>query len=226
MSNLILRRFIQIALTWLFQAVVLFVSVGNITWKWAWVYLIAYAAMIVMNAIVLLPRHKDLIARRAQAKATAEGWDKIVGVAYGILSILVLVVAGLDARFGWTAPMALWRHIIGLVLMVGGFGVFTWAMLHNPFFSTVVTVATEDGHTVADTGPYRIMRHPGYAGSTLSLLATPILLGALWALIPMALAFAALVVRTALEDRTLHAKLPGYADYAARVKWRLIPGIW
>jgi len=224
--NPIIKWLFQILFVWLVQAAALLLGAWRLDCRWAWVYLIGYAAIVAFIAIVLLLRNKDLIARRAEVKPTAERWDRIVGGAYGILTLATLFVAGLDARFGWTPPIAIWRHILGLVLWVPGFGFFTWAMTSNPFFSTVVTVQPEAGHTVATTGPYRYMRHPGYAESTLTLASTPIMLGTFWAFIPMLLAFIALWIRTALEDRTLMAKLSGYAEYAAKTKYRLMPGIW
>jgi protein-S-isoprenylcysteine O-methyltransferase Ste14 len=99
-------------------------------------------------------------------------------------------------------------------------------MLANRFFSAVVRIQTDRGHVVVSDGPYRVMRHPGYAGGMLSYLASPLLLSSLWMFIPAVLTVAAMVARTALEDRTLRAELPGYADYARRVRYRLLPGLW
>ncbi len=107
-----------------------------------------------------------------------------------------------------------------------GFAIFSWAMASNAFFSTVVRVLADRGHTVCSTGPYRFVRHPGYVGAIAQSFSAPLLLGSLWALIPAGLAALFLIVRTALEDRTLHAELDGYRGYAARVRYRLLPGVW
>jgi protein-S-isoprenylcysteine O-methyltransferase Ste14 len=99
-------------------------------------------------------------------------------------------------------------------------------MVSNKFFSTSVRIQMERDHTVASGGPYRYVRHPGYVGYIVSGFAAPLALGSLWALIPAAITLCLLVVRTALEDRTLQDELDGYREYAARVRYRLLPGVW
>jgi len=99
-------------------------------------------------------------------------------------------------------------------------------MLANRFFSGVVRIQNERGHSVVSDGPYRWVRHPGYAGGFIGDLALPLLLGSAWAFIPAALTAGAVVLRTALEDRTLQAELPGYREYAQRTRFRLLPGVW
>ena len=102
----------------------------------------------------------------------------------------------------------------------------SWAMFANRFFSSHVRIQTERGHTVISEGPYRVVRHPGYAGGLISWLAAPVFFSSYWVIIPMVLVLIASVIRTALEDQTLLVELPGYKDYARKVKYRLIPGIW
>jgi protein-S-isoprenylcysteine O-methyltransferase Ste14 len=104
--------------------------------------------------------------------------------------------------------------------------VIALAMYMNRFFSMTVRIQTERGHTVVDTGPYGTVRHPGYVGMLLFYAAVPFVLGSRWALVPAVFTVMLLIVRTALEDRTLRAELPGYTDYAARVHYRLLPGVW
>ena len=101
-----------------------------------------------------------------------------------------------------------------------------WALAENRFFSSVVRIQTDRGHVVCDTGPYRIMRHPGYAGNILPLLGIVLALGSLWTIIPAVVALVIAIVRTALEDQTLQEELPGYREYAQRVRYRLLPGIY
>jgi protein-S-isoprenylcysteine O-methyltransferase Ste14 len=113
-----------------------------------------------------------------------------------------------------------------LTFFVLGQGLFSWAMASNKYFSTCVRIQIDRGHTVATSGPYRYIRHPGYVGYTVSFLGMSLALGSLWAIIPAGLIACLLVVRTALEDRTLQDELPGYKDYAQRVRYRLLPGIW
>jgi protein-S-isoprenylcysteine O-methyltransferase Ste14 len=144
----------------------------------------------------------------------------------GLTTIAKYILAGLDVRFEWTAQMPLTLQIAALVIAALGYALGTWAMAANAFFSKVVRIQEDRGHAVATGGPYRYVRHPGYTGTIASELATPIMLGSLWALIPGGLAALLFVIRTALEDRTLHEELDGYRDYARRVRYRLLPGIW
>jgi protein-S-isoprenylcysteine O-methyltransferase Ste14 len=159
-------------------------------------------------------------------KKDAKAWDKVIGVLFGVFGLGLLVVAALDARFALSPPVPTALAAAGLAAFVGGFGVSTWAMASNRFFSTVVRIQADRGHTVATGGPYRFVRHPGYAGFIVGAFGTALLLGSRWALVPAALSAALVVVRTALEDRTLQRELPGYPDYAARVPYRLVPRLW
>jgi protein-S-isoprenylcysteine O-methyltransferase Ste14 len=219
------RRLRQIAALFLVYAALLFIPAGRLDWPWAWVLLGLYLAAIAANAAVLLRRHPETIAARAEA-AGQRGWDRWVAGAWALVSMAGLVVAGLDARFGWTGPLALGWHLAGAAAYALGFALFSWAMISNAFFTTVVRIQSERGHRVCDTGPYRWVRHPGYVGAIVQALAAPLLLGSLWTLLPGVLAALLMVMRTALEDRLLRAELAGYADYAARTRYRLLPGVW
>jgi protein-S-isoprenylcysteine O-methyltransferase Ste14 len=122
--------------------------------------------------------------------------------------------------------MALAAHWVALVIAAATFALVTWSMAANAFFSMIVRIQDDRKHAVADTGPYRFVRHPGYVGSIVFELASPILLGSLWALIPGVIAALLFLTRTALEDRTLHEELTGYPEYAQRTRYRLVPGVW
>ncbi len=167
----------------------------------------------------------EVLKHRIVLGKGTETWDWVWQGVFSPVLVAILVVAGLDIRSGW-APLPLWVWPIGLVLFVLGAGLFLRAMAENPFFEKTVRIQSERGHHVIDTGPYRTVRHPGYVGAFAWILSFPLLLTSAWALLPTALTMIGLLVRTALEDRTLQKKLPGYADYAARVRWRLIPGVW
>ena len=167
----------------------------------------------------------DIIGHRMEFKKGTETWDWAFLGVFNPALITIFVVAWLDIGSG-TASAPLWAWSIGLVLFVLGGGLFTRAMGESPFFEKTVRIQSERGHYVVDTGPYRAVRHPGYVGMFVWILSFPLLLTSAWALLPTALAMISLVIRTVLEDRTLQKKLPGYADYAARVRWRLIPGVW
>jgi protein-S-isoprenylcysteine O-methyltransferase Ste14 len=179
--------------------------------------------IVAINALVLPP---ELIAERGQIKEDTKSWDKVLGILLITPTLGTLIVAGLDKRCGWSPPLAVVVHLVALIFYALAQGLFTWAMASNKFFSGTVRIQKERGHTVASGGPYRYVRHPGYVGYIASWIATSLALGSLWALIPAGLVMGLMVVRTALEDKTLQAELDGYRDYAARVRYRLLPGVW
>ncbi|MGZ9223107.1 MAG: methyltransferase family protein, partial [Anaerolineales bacterium] len=116
--------------------------------------------------------------------------------------------------------------IIALIVIILGFLFGSWAMVENRFFSGVVRIQKDRGHHVISSGPYRFVRHPGYAGALWTYVFLPMLLDSIWALIPAFLVIGVLVLRTALEDKTLQEELPGYKEFARKTRYRLIPGIW
>ena len=201
---------------------------GQWDWWQAWAYALASILSFVLSRAIVARVHPDLIAERArfmEAKDT-KPWDKILAPLLGIGSILVLLVAGLDRSYGWSSPFSLIANILALTGIVIGYAFSSWALVANRFFSGTVRIQTERGHHVVSSGPYRLIRHPGYAGGLLGYVLIPVLLDSLWAFIPAGLLAAVMVVRTALEDRTLQAELPGYAAYAQKTRCRLIPGVW
>jgi protein-S-isoprenylcysteine O-methyltransferase Ste14 len=222
----IARRAVQVFAVTGVQAAILFLAAGRLDWPWGWVFIGLYLAGMATNAVVVMRHNPQVVAQRARAEGM-KNWDKIVGGTFGLLYFFALpLVAGLDARFGWTGSFALAVHLTGILGFVLGFALIIWSMAANAHFTTVVRVQADRGHAVCDAGPYRYVRHPGYVGALLHSLAAPLILGSLWALIPGGLAALFMVLRTALEDRTLHAELPGYAEYACRTPYRLLPGVW
>jgi protein-S-isoprenylcysteine O-methyltransferase Ste14 len=221
----VLARFSQIALVFAFQAAILFLAAGTLDWAWAWIFLGICVASVAINSIFLLRTSVETIAERGRPGET-KAWDKVVGGLWSLfIFLLVPLVAGLDVRLNWTRANA-WWNVAGAVTLAAGLGLGGWAMIANAFFSTAVRIQTERGHTVCRTGPYRFVRHPGYLGFMLQSLGTPILLASFWALIPGIVAAALMMVRAALEDQVLHKELDGYREYAAHVRYRLVPGVW
>ncbi len=222
----ILNRIITVVIFLVLIAAILFLSAGKLTWVWAWVYLGICIVIMLTNATIMFRTSLETIAERGRPQETKD-WDKVVSGLYALAIYFALpLVAGLDVRFGWTSGLNLAWHIAGAVALVAGFGLSSWAMIANAYFSTAVRIQSERGHTVCRSGPYRFVRHPGYVGFILQSLSTPLLLGSLWALVPGIVAAAFMVVRTALEDRTLQAELPGYQEYVQEVRSRLVPGVW
>jgi protein-S-isoprenylcysteine O-methyltransferase Ste14 len=206
----------------LFQAIVL-VSAGTVRWIWPWVYLGTGLIILAVNILVLPP---ELAAERGSPRENVKTWDKVIS-GLSIIPVLgILVVSGLDKRWAWSPTLSVWVHLAGLAGMVLGQGLFTWAMVSNKFFSTCVRIQIDRDHTVANGGPYRWVRHPGYVGYMLFSMATPLIFGSLWGLIPAGVTSLLMVVRTALEDRTLQQELDGYREYAQQVRYRLLPGVW
>jgi protein-S-isoprenylcysteine O-methyltransferase Ste14 len=219
------KRIVQIVVVFVFEAAILFLSAGRFDWLWAWVLLLLYMVGVLVNASFMLRYNPETIARRASAEGV-KGWDRIVSGLWALMGIVQLIVAGLDIRNSWSEPLALAVHILSATVYTLGFALFSWAMISNAYFATVVRVQQDRGHRVCTSGPYRFVRHPGYVGAILQSLALPFLLGSIWALIPGIVSACILVVRTALEDRTLRQELPGYSDYAEQVRFRLLPGVW
>ncbi|MCC6875246.1 MAG: isoprenylcysteine carboxylmethyltransferase family protein [Sandaracinaceae bacterium] len=203
-----------------------------VSWRWdwwqAWLYAGTVVAGFVASRALVARRHPDLLRERARfmQHANAKSWDRILAPAVALGGVLPLAVCGLDARFGWSSTLPWAVAIAGLIAHVAGYVLGTLAMMANRFFSGLVRIQTDREHHVVSTGPYAWIRHPGYLGSLLSYWGTPLFLESWWALVPTLLVTIVLVVRTILEDRTLQEELPGYREYAARVRYRLIPGVW
>jgi protein-S-isoprenylcysteine O-methyltransferase Ste14 len=172
----------------------------------------------------LLANPEVVVARIRFHKGTKR-WDRILLCFFPPTVCAVFLVAVLDGRFNWL-PVPWWVRGIGYVLFLVGLCIVTWAASVNKFFEPTVRIQTERGHKVIDIGPYGIVRHPGYVGGILFFLGTALCLASVWALIPAGLASALLILRTRWEDQTLQAELPGYKEYAKRVGYKLIPGVW
>ncbi|MBN1178603.1 MAG: isoprenylcysteine carboxylmethyltransferase family protein [Anaerolineae bacterium] len=208
-------------------ALILFLSAGRIDWTMGWVYVGIFAAFDLATALAVIPRHPDLLVERSNIQAGTKRWDAIiVRLSAAYLPMASWLVAGLDERFGWTPDLPLALQLAAVAVTVLGYALVVWAMAANAYFSTTVRIQDERGHTVVTAGPYRFVRHPGYVASITFTTSAPVMLGSLWALIPALLSAAFYIVRTALEDKTLHEELDGYVEYAQQTRYRLLPGIW
>lgn len=199
-------------------------------WGWwqAWALAAANSLGFVLSRIVVSRRYPDLIRDRAGTLGHdgVKTWDKWLAPAMAFGSLVPPVIAALEHLWTQTASAGLVTNLIGLGLIVLGYVLGTVAMLHNRFFAGQVRIQRERGHTVVSSGPYSVIRHPGYAGSLLANVGVPLLLDSLWAWAGVAALVVVTIVRTLLEDRTLQAELPGYRDYTQRVRFRLVPWIW
>lgn len=223
------RQWIGLIVVHLSFPLVLFVCAGDIGWWQAWVYSLLFVAAGLGGRFLAERRHPGLLAERQNIDniQTVKAWDKVLAPLMALsISLPLVIVAGLDHRFGWSPAFPLWLILLGFFLIAFGYAFAVWALVENRFFSSVVRIQTDRGHVVCDSGPYRIVRHPGYAGNILPLLGIVLALSSLWTLIPAAVALVIAVIRTALEDRTLQEELPGYKEYTRRVRYRLFPGIY
>jgi protein-S-isoprenylcysteine O-methyltransferase Ste14 len=202
-----------------------FVLARRLGWTLGWIYVGIVVATLAINLACLLRWNPKLIRRRMRLGKFTKTWDKVWAVLFGLVMIAIYVVAVIEARDGVSSALgAAW--LLGLAIFVLGWTLVTWSMVVNPFFEKTVRIQTDHGHRVIETGPYAYVRHPGYVGFAGWMLSTPLLLASAWAFIPAMIAVIGFVIRTALEDRMLHAELPGYAEYATRVRFRLVPGVW
>lgn len=207
-------------------AVILFIAAGRWDWVMGWIYMAMYACVTVI-AVLVVPLDPDLIAERTQIKEGVKEWDKRITVAGSVLyPLAILIVAGLDARLSWSPRVPLALQLAALLAAAVGNLLSIWATAVNKFYGRFVRIQKERGHSVISDGPCRTIRHPGYLGQIIFSLASTLALGSLWALVPGGLFAALLVVRTALEDRTLRDELEGYEAYSRRVRYRLIPYVW
>jgi protein-S-isoprenylcysteine O-methyltransferase Ste14 len=213
--------------TLLILSVCLFVPAGRWAWFRGWLFFAVIVATGVVITLYLRRVNPDVVAARINRHKGTKRWDLLLGAIFGLPTILTIpILAALDdGRYHWL-PVPWWGCVLGYSLLIAGMAGLTWAGSVNKFFEPTVRIQTDRGHKVIDTGPYAIVRHPGYVSSFLAFLGIPLALGSLWGLVPAMLLVPLLVVRTVLEDRTLQAELPGYQEYVQQVRYRLVPGIW
>lgn len=222
----VIRWLLREILGCLLVAALLFWVADRLDWGMGWALVGLYVIWVAANALILIPRSPELLVERVTHRFGDKTWDNVILGIYGVMTLLKLVVAALDYRYAWSPPIAIAWQIGGLVVAALGYALVTWAMSVNTFFAMANRIQHERGHEVVREGPYHYVRHPGYVGSIVFELATPIMLGSLWALIPGGISALLMIVRTAIEDRSLHTELAGYDAYAQQTRYRLLPGVW
>lgn len=203
-----------------------FLLAGRFDYIQGWILLGICFSILLVTSISFRNR-KDLIKERRNPGPGVKKWDNLIIGLYQVLLYAMIIIAILDSgRFRWSPTFPMGIYILsGLILTL--FSAFAlWAMQVNNFFSSKIRIQKERYHQVVSTGPYRFVRHPGYAGVILIILTFALIMGSLWALIPAGLIGILFVIRTVLEDRVLKKELSGYTEYARKVRYRLIPGIW
>jgi protein-S-isoprenylcysteine O-methyltransferase Ste14 len=203
-------------------------SSGRWDWWEPWVYAVITLLGFAVSRILAALSRPALLAERVSFMHSENDkpWDRflvpLIGLSFGV----TLLIAGLDARFGWSPSFNLPSKILLPVMILAGYVLASYALFENRFFSCLVRIQTERNHHVVSSGPYRRMRPIGYVGVIMAYLATPVFLNSLWAFVPTAFLPVLLFIRTVLEDRLLRDESEGYDDYAKRVCYRLLPGVW
>ena len=199
-------------------------------WDWweAWAYALISILGFIISRFLAFRKNPDLLVERSEylKHDNTQSWDKALSPISGLGGILMVIIAGLDSLYGWSPDYSLLLKVPMVFLFIAGYGLGSYALIANRFFSGTVRLQTDRGHHVISSGPYKWIRHPGYASALLTYLITPILLDSYWIFIPAILISITLIIRTALEDRFLKENLDGYMDYSQKVRFRLIPLIW
>ena len=214
--------------TYISVPITLLVCGLDLGWWQAWVFFVLIVTTGIGGRIWAEHRHPGILAERFNFKAQdVKSWDKVIAPLMALsLTFPLAIVAGLDHSFEWSPLFPIWINVLGLVLITFGYVFASWALVENAFFSSFVRIQKDREHKVCNSGPYRIVRHPGYAGSIWALPGIVLALGSVWTLIPVVIAIIIAVIRTQLEDRTLQEELKGYKEYVQEVRYRLIPGVY
>ncbi|MDO3436461.1 isoprenylcysteine carboxylmethyltransferase family protein [Rhizobium sp. CBN3] len=216
----------SLAITVAVMVVALFWPAGTFAWPRGWIFLGLFLALTAIALVWISRTNPELFAARSRYQKGTKRWDAVVATLTIILFAAVLPVGAFDdGRFHW-APQPWWVVLLGYLVMSAGYLGLTWAQSVNRHFEPTVRIQTDRDHKVIDSGPYAVIRHPGYATAILLAAGTALSLGSLYALIPVGLLVVVLVGRTLGEEAELRKGLGGYAEYMARVRWRWVPGVW
>jgi len=208
----------------LFLGIIMFLPAGDIRWAKGWLMIVVFVVLTTPSMVYMWRVNPEIFAARRRIQPGTKGWDKVLLMVLFPMMLAIYPVAALDdGRFHWSR-VPLWLVVVGYVLLTTSWCLFMWVESVNTFAEPGVRVHAEQ--KVIDTGPYAIVRHPMYMGVPAFSVGTALALGSCWALVPAALLLPLLVARTAMEDRTLREELAGYKQYASRVRYRLLPGVW
>lgn len=224
---MIARLVVQTFVWFGFMGALLFVSAGTLHWPGAWVYLVLMVGLSLTLGVALARRDPGLMNERLSPpiQKNQAAADKIL-LSVLLLAIFVwLVLMGLDFRFVWSA-VPVWVQVAGAIVLLLGIWICTLTMMENSFAAPVVKIQDERGQRVITTGPYSYVRHPMYAGAIVFFAGTALLLGSWWGLVSVLAFIVLLAIRTFIEEKTLRTGLRGYDEYAARVRYKLIPMVW
>jgi len=225
-SRFVAAHLFQVLVMFLVIGGILFLAAGRLDWWMAWAFLIVYFLIALVTTLWMLRTNPELTQERDWPGQNVKSWDNLLVMLNLLLSLVLFAVIGLDAgRYGWS-EVPLGVRGLGLLGFIPAFGLPLWATQVNAYLSSRVRIQQERGHTVVAAGPYRYVRHPMYAGMICYDVSVPLVLGSWWGLAVGMVMIAAVILRTALEDRMLQRELPGYQAYSQQVRYRLLPGVW
>jgi protein-S-isoprenylcysteine O-methyltransferase Ste14 len=220
------RYFVRASLLIGIYLTILFIASGSIDWVNAWVLAILLVSFVAVNSAVLFKYNPGLLVSRQQLlQKETKAFDRVFIPLFILVTILMYIVIGLDHRLGWSS-MPVWLNLAGVALFIPGCVLLSWSMTVNQHFETTVLIRMDGRQRVASAGPYRLVRHPGYLAALICAVSYPLILGSWAGFAPVFLFFPLFIVRTALEDRALRQELPGYQQYTATTKARLLPRVW
>jgi protein-S-isoprenylcysteine O-methyltransferase Ste14 len=224
-NRAVLQSLVSLVVTLAIMGVLLFWPAGTLDWSAGWWFVVAFLACTLIAVVVIWRVNPEIFVARSRIQPGTKAWDYffIALIIGGFMA--VLPVAGLDFRSGWSNAPG-WVVGLGVVLFLLGYAGSIWPVAVNRHFEPGVRIQEDRGQTVIDTGPYAIVRHPGYSAATLLIIGMALMLGSFWALVPAVIAIIGTAVRTLLEEQTLRAGLPGYTEYMQRVRYRWVPGVW
>lgn len=199
-------------------------------WNWweAWLMAAIFVLAFLISRALAVRKTPDILKERMNYNQheNTQTWDKWLSPLAAFGSVFILLFAGLDALFHWSTGFPLAVEMGGLALILSGYVLGSYALIENAYFSGTVRIQEERGHKVVSSGPYAWVRHPGYLSSLIASLGMPLLLDSAWAFVPVVVIGIIFVIRTKWEDRFLQGNLPGYKEYAQKVRYRLLPGVW
>lgn len=221
-----LKDTVRVIATIIFLLAIIFVPAGTFNWPEAWLLLGLYFFVVGGCLIWLKKNDPELLKERRSVRKDVKTWDKKIIFAYTIFLLIMLVLVGLDAvRFRWSRVPLVWKAV-GYIGFIPAVTLGFWTFKQNTYLAQYVRIQKDRGHRVITTGPYEYVRHPMYVGVMLFILCCPLALGSLYSFIPASIIVILFIIRTSLEDKTLQQELEGYQEYAKKVRYKLIPGIW
>ena len=224
----VIKQLVVSAVMLAVMAAIFYASAGRTDIPRSWLLFGATLVHFTGSTLVVARLNPGLISQRLTVRRVgSKSWDEVLMRVCNLTMLLLLpAVAGLDVgRYGWSALGAQYAAL-GLALMAVSSVLISWSMAVNPYFEPTVRIQGDRGHRVVSTGPYGLVRHPGYLSGILWAVSVPLVVGSFYAFVPVLLYSVLMVLRTQLEDRTLQGELKGYAEYARRVRYRLLPGFW